>query len=326
MIDFRARERHFVDHLAPLWHALGDVRGRFWIEEGRGLTLAYARNAGILDAEPAPKDLPVTATVAVASWGDLKRTHGPAVLLNHGSGQTYVNVRDSGEASYSGGPGRDRVILFLEPNEYAAGASRATYPQARTEVVGCPKLDELAMVPRPENPAPIVAFSWHFDCGQIAPEATLAFAHFKKAIPTVSRRFRTLGHAHPKLQSSLDAFYEHNGIEVVRDFVDVVARADVYVCDNSSTLFEFAALDRPVVVLDAPWYRTNVEHGLRFWSHADVGVRIDNPRRLLWAVRQAIEDAPDVAARRRELAADVFPHVGTATERAAAAIREVIGA
>jgi hypothetical protein len=54
---------------------------------------------------------------------------------------------------------------------------------------------------------------------------------------------------------------------------EVQRRAAVYVCDNSSSMYEFAATGRPVVVLDLPegrikgiGYRRNINHGLRFWD------------------------------------------------------------
>ena len=60
----------------------------------------------------------------------------------------------------------------------------------------------------------------------------------------------------------------------MRDFDEVMERSTLYICDNSSTLYEFASTGRPVVVLNAPWFRRDIEHGLRFWEHADVGVSV----------------------------------------------------
>ena len=68
-------------------------------------------------------------------------------------------------------------------------------------------------------------------------------------------------------------FYEAHGIEYVPDFDDVLRRADVYACDNSSTLYEFASTGRPVVVLNAPWYR---------WKHI---MAFGSGMRPTWALK-----------------------------------------
>ena len=101
----------------------------------------------------------------------------------------------------------------------------------------------------------------------------------------------------------------------MRRFEDVVRRADLYIADNTSTLFEFAALDRPVIVLNAPWYRRGVEHGLRFWEFADVGVQVDDPESLVDAIGRALEDRD--GSRRRSIVRALYANLGDATARAA---------
>ena len=103
------------------------------------------------------------------------------------------------------------------------------------------------------------------------------------------------------------------------DFDDVLRRADVYACDNSSTLYEFASTGRPVVVLNAPWYRHDANHGLRFWDASGVGVTSYEPGR---PAGRASSAAADIVTRRvRGTALDiVYAYRTGAAQRAADAI------
>ncbi len=164
-----------------------------------------------------------------------------------------------------------------------------------------------------------ISFHWH---SRVVPETMGAFRYFRPGLRALARRFKLLGHGHPRIIDRLAAEYRRLGIEVVRDFEDVLRRADLYAVDNSSTLFEFASTDRPVVVLNAPWFRRRVEHGLRFWRYADVGVECDHPRRLVPAVRRALADPSEQRIKRRVAINAVYPwRDGAAAQRAASAIR-----
>jgi UDP-N-acetylglucosamine:LPS N-acetylglucosamine transferase len=116
--------------------------------------------------------------------------------------------------------------------------------------------------------------------------------------------------------------YRLAGIPFVPEFADVCRRADVYVCDNSSTLFAFAATGRPVVVLNPPWYDKRVDHGLRFWEAADVGVQCNDPADLPAAIDKALRDTP-AQRKRREAALDlVYAYREGAAQRAADVLTE----
>ena len=101
-------------------------------------------------------------------------------------------------------------------------------------------------------------------------------------------------------------------------------RADLYAVDNSSTLFEFAATGRPVVVLNAPWYRRSVTAWPRFWWGADVGANVAYPAALTETILGALKDTNKQADRRARIAAEVFPHVGDASRLAAEAIERFL--
>ncbi len=132
-----------------------------------------------------------------------------------------------------------------------------------------------------------------------------------------------IGHAHPRIIDHAEIVYRQFGIRTVRDFDDVLDRADVYCVDNSSTLYEFAAAGKPVVVLNCPRYRKQVHHGLRFWDHVP-GIQCEGPEDLAAAVGEALEDPPKWREARQTALDAVYPlHDGRSAERAAALVLEL---
>ena len=97
------------------------------------------------------------------------------------------------------------------------------------------------------------------------------------------------------------------GIEWVPELDEVARRATVYAVDNSSTLWELAVA-RPVIALNAPWYRRRVHHGLRFWDLIP-GPQVDDARELEATARRLLYqgETPEERARRCEVVAQVLP-------------------
>jgi hypothetical protein len=304
VIDIYASTPWYLDHLQPIADALGPDLGT--IHRLRPLKL-----------RPTAR----TRTALVASYGDLKVVRKAGydrfALIQHGAGQSYGDTHPS----FPGGRDQEDVGLFLVPNEHAADRWRRAYPRTPVAVVGCPKLDHLPS--RGPGPGPVVAVSFHWEF-RLCPETRSAFAEFVASLPVLAQQYRVLGHGHPR-RREIGRVWRRMKVEHVTSFADICRRADVYVCDNSSSMFEFAATGRPVVVLNARGYRRDVSHGLRFWDAASVGVNVDRREDLLAGVERALELRPeDVAA--REAALDLVYGVRSGSAQlAAAAIRSTFG-
>ena len=257
--------------------------------------------------------------VLVASWGDYKRARKEGyeriAYLEHGAGQSYSGDRTSVDhPGYSGGRGHIGDGLYLVPNEYSANRWRSAYPHATVEVVGLVK----HIPDREPGDGPVVGVSFHWPCG-VAPETRTVFTHYRPALAALARKYSIIGHAHPRWSTEpvVRQAFGRVGAPFVEDF-DVVCRgADVYVCDNSSTIFEFASAGRPVVVLNGPSYRKDVNHGGRFWDWATVGVQVDRPDDLVAGVAQALSDEPAQRAERERIVDLVYPYREGAAQRAA---------
>ena len=320
LIDLAATAPWYLDHLAPVWLALPEaLRGTAYVPSSmrdRAIKLGFDRVWW-----PGKARGNLTLVAGVKDARRMRSRGSPTVYLAHGIGQWYSDAH----SSYPGGRNREGVVLFLCANEQSAAANRAMYPASRSVAIGMPKLDVWAdQVPKPWNKPPVVATSFHWNC-HVAPESEGAFEYYKDALIPLKDEYTLLGHAHPRLMPTARKWYQQHHVAVAEHFDEVMERADVYMCDNSSTLYEFAATGRPVVVLNAPWFRRDVEHGLRFWEFADVGVQCDSPESLRSSLEQAVEDADPMPAHRRVVCEQVFTKLdGMATERAVAEIMEEV--
>jgi len=330
-----ATERHFVDHLAPIWNALPEeVRGTFYCGGGPGRPrLAYTQAVGVHGITEACGGMPKRrhrGLAMVAASGDLNRVVRASpdmrmVMFEHGCGLSY-NRRQN---SYAGARNRPNVDLFIFPNELSAGKQRVAHPDVRIEVLGSsPRLDpwapggtsRLEYEARRAGRPPCVCISFHWDC-QVVPETRSALPYYRKRFTDLlDRGWEVIGHAHPRIIDHAEIAYRAAGIETVRDFAEVMDRADLYAIDNSSTLYEFAATGRPVIALNCPRYRKHVRHGLRFWSDIP-GPQVDGPEDLPDVIERALTDPREYRNLRESAIKSVYPqHDGGATSRAAAMI------
>ena len=303
-------------HMAPIWEALPtEARGKVYCPGRAGQAWGVPIDAAMAGGP-----------VMVASYADaVVMDPRPLIFVEHGAGQTYGgDPYAAGHPSYPGGTGLERVVLFVCPGEAVAERWRARY-DVPAVAVGCPALDRFHQQ-QFMNHESRIALAFHWDLS-LCPETRSAWPHYDAALADLVDHARKvgwtlLGHGHPRLWGAIERRWRELGVARVPDVDDVFARADVLVVDNSSVLYEWASCDRPAVVLDAPWYRREVDHGLRFWEHADVGVRIGQPIELIAAIEQALaDDDPHIRANRAAASRAVYSFTdGRAAERAVAAI------
>jgi hypothetical protein len=328
--------------MAPVWNALPDeMKGKFYLPH---VLLPYAKkqitNIESIQALNCRSDKPTSCVeipfsrnvVVTSAYGDMQLAahynERPLILMEHGVGLTFNQPNGRTVSGYGGGEGyRANVSLFLAPNEYIAAKTRATFPDAPQVVIGTPKLDPWAEAfgrkgKAPEHPIVVIAFHW--DGSAVAPEAGNAWEYYRKILPDLKGncKFTLMGHAHPKIFEKLEFQYHRMNIPVVKNFAEVMRIADVYVNDCSSTMYEFCVTGKPVVVMNAPWFRRWFNHGIRFWDYSDVGPVCDKPNDLEKCIFEALEDPAYMRARRRKYIKELYPNLGTSVQTAVNALKE----
>lgn len=306
-----ASRQHYYDHLAPIWEALpAAVRG-------------YVMGPRTTNPWRTHPLMPVTRDdlVLVASYVDSQKfARHRVVYVEHGAGQTYTgDALGIGHGSYSGGNGHDHTALFICPNETVAARWMLRYPIPAV-AVGCPKLDAWTDAARDPE---VVGITFHWD-NPLVPESRSAFHHYRQSLPRIVADLRgsgrrVIGHGHPRAERALQAVWKALDVPYEPNLDALVRRCGTLVVDNSSAMYEAAAVGVNVVALNASWYRRHVEHGLRFWS-AVPGVQVDEPI----DVPAAVEEADRYELERLRGVRAAYSAVdGGASRRAAAAIMEV---
>jgi CDP-glycerol glycerophosphotransferase (TagB/SpsB family) len=108
------------------------------------------------------------------------------------------------------------------------------------------------------------------------------------------------------------------------DAVPFLAAADVLVTDHSTVGFEFALLDRPIVVFDAPELRQAARIAADKWALLrSMATVVSSPAELGKAVLDAFADPARLRLARRQ-ARDLFAYPGHATDRALDVVYELL--
>jgi len=279
VIHLYATLPHYRRHLHSVWRHLPDgVRGTM-ISDGRQI-----------------RRLDRHDIVMVAGRRDLNVvTEHRVIYMNHGSGQSFPgDAAARRHPNYTGAAHPANVIGYIVPRpEVGERWGRDHF------VAGCPPLDDVTPACHPH----IAAITFHFDASRVCPEARSARNHYRPQLRDMVRHledqgFTVIGHWHPREERIMAPLWAKLNIEPVATIEEVLTRAGLFIADATSVVYEAALCDIPVVNLNAPWYRKNVHHGLRFWSHIP-GIQIESAAEfcdLDW--RRHVDEDPDRDLRR----------------------------
>jgi hypothetical protein len=168
-----------------------------------------------------------------------------------------------------------------------------------------------------------IVISFHWDC-KIVPETRSCFRFYRSVIKSMKEDFNIKIHGHPRNMKKYKAFADYIEVEYLETFDEVIEQGWIYCCDNSSTIFEWISLDRPVVLLNSHFYRRNVEHGMRFWEFSDIGPNVDVPKTLPDILTKSLTSNQNYQQRRKDVKNQVyFKPDGQGAKRAALALEDI---
>jgi hypothetical protein len=257
-----ASRPQYERHIRAVWrHLPDDLRGDF---------LTGPQAVGIRHRK--------TDVFMVGAGPEIPRAPQRQVYVEHGAGQAYPGDANSrGSWGYHGSIHDERVRWYISPRSDVADSwGRKAF------VAGCPALDEYADVQLPKRP--VAAITFHWDAARLCPEARTAAPHWLPRMREIAHKLRAegfavVGHFHPR-NPTMRAAWRELGVDIVSDVDSILRYASVLIADNTSLMYEMAALGRPVLALNSPLYRRDVHHGLRFWTHVP-GWQLDEPAELL---------------------------------------------
>jgi hypothetical protein len=280
---------HYHRHLDPIFAALpDDLRG------------------DVLDPrKPRLWQIPKTDVVLIAGAIDIDYEYGcRQIYVEHGAGQSYIEIDPRSQPYYHGGTHPENVIGYVAPSKKVADS------WGRPAVaVGCPALDwHWARGIQGMHARKTIAITFHWDAVRVCPEARSALDHYIDHLPMIvgwakDRGHQFIAHAHPRDKMAREMWKRIN-VEYVDDIDEVLQRASILIGDNSSVLYEAAALGIKTLVLNAPWYRRDVHHGLRFWD-AVPGRQFDDAHELV-AIDPSFDHSDGYNIDRREAVARAY--------------------
>ena len=237
------------------------------------------------------------------------------------------------------------LVAFANLDRMRRYVEAGVIPAERASLVGYPKLDALV---NGAHDGPAVRRSLKLDEARPtvtyaptwSPASSLHIAGEAIVETLLARRFNVIAKLHDncflpdaKYAAGIDwrerlARFKGPGFALVEshDSTPYLAASDLLVTDHSSIGFEFLALDRPLVVFDAPELprvaRINPDKIVLLRSAAAVA---HTPDELGDLVEAELRHPGRRSAIRRRVAGEMFHRPGTATARALALIYDAIG-
>jgi hypothetical protein len=273
-IHMAASMHHYLRHTKAVWeHLPEDLKGEVVTRKLRAV----------------PKD----DFVMVGSKSDIELAgRNRVIYVEHGAGQAYAGYTQSARhPHYHGGKHPSNVVGYISPRQEVAESWSAPGFAA-----GCPALDGFE-----REPQPVAVLTFHWDAHMVCSEARTARPHYIESFEDIARwafdaGFELVGHRHPR-DKRAERIFRDLHIRFEPDSEQVLKHASVLIADNTSLMYEAALLDVPVIALNAPWYRKDVQHGLRFWSNVP-GIQVDTAEELLAVpLAQYVADDPSASIR-----------------------------
>lgn len=335
-VAYFCSERAYFDNLLPVWRAhaaqiAADAPlplhvAPHLLPEIEDLVAPYRPFTARIRSRP------VAPLVVVASYSDYvaQRTL-PTVYLEHGCGQTYAAAPNGFQSgSYAGGPGKERAVAFACPNDHVAALNRATYPNAKIRVTGRPLFDDLLQIPAATGaPTVVMAFHWAVRHAHFPPEMGSAWSDYAPHLTSIAtdlaaQNVRLVVHSHPRARAVVEPDAASAGVTYEPDYRTAFGMAYVWAADNSTSMYDAAALDIPTLVLHASQYDESRDYPPRFGPNAILpGPIVPTPDALVPAVLSMLADPHASDHYRLAVQDHLYPHIGQSAHLTATFIREV---
>lgn len=261
-----ASHEHYLEHLSVIHSRLPEsLRGE----------LLYVYRPKIRDFRHWHRD----DVVLVAGYSDVDAAFGRRVIyVEHGAGQRYDSPNPAARRHYHGSDHPENVVGYIAPRrDVAASWGRPAF------AAGSPVCDpyELFSAER------VAAITFHWNASAPirvgVPEAGTAFDHYAPQMKHIVAELQVegwevIGARHPRF-NAMRGFWDRLGVREV-SAAEIRRRAQLLIADNTSLMYEMAYLGRDVITLNAPWFRRDVEHGLRFWEWVP-GLQVNDPYELI---------------------------------------------